>query len=100
LQNASGRASVEETALATEALLACGQAQHHQQAAARGLSWLVDAVEANRHQESAPIGLCFARLWYYERLYPLVACVQALGQAARKLLPKSEPQTVVHSAKL
>jgi squalene-hopene/tetraprenyl-beta-curcumene cyclase len=99
-QNASPRASVEETALATEALLSCGQAQHHQQAAARGLSWLIDAVEANRHQESAPIGLCFARLWYYEGLYPLVACVQALGHAARKLLPKSVPQTVVHSAKL
>jgi hypothetical protein len=56
LEKGMGHASVEETALATEALLACGTAQHHQQAAAKGLTWLVDAVEANRHQETSPIG--------------------------------------------
>ena len=47
----------------------------------QGLKWLVDAVEANRHQECSPIGFYFARLWYYEKLYPLILTVAALGQA-------------------
>jgi squalene-hopene/tetraprenyl-beta-curcumene cyclase len=99
LRSGSWAASVEETALASEALFDCGQAHAHEQAAVKGLTWLVDAVEANRHQESSPIGFYFARLWYYERLYPLVMTVSALGRAARKLLPPSLPRSVVHSAK-
>lgn len=94
-----GRASVEETALATEALQSCGQAQSHEAAALKGLTWLTAAVEANRHTESSPIGFYFARLWYHERLYPLVMTVSALGHAARRLIPPSVPGSVVHSAK-
>jgi squalene-hopene/tetraprenyl-beta-curcumene cyclase len=92
-------ASVEETALAVEALFCCGQAQAHETAALKGLTWLVDAVEANRHHESSPIGFYFARLWYYERLYPLIQTAGALGQAARRLIPQSLPRSVVHSGK-
>ena len=33
----------------------------------------------------APIGFYFAKLWYWEKLYPLVWTVAALGQAARAL---------------
>jgi squalene-hopene/tetraprenyl-beta-curcumene cyclase len=99
LETRFGQASVEETALAVEALFGCGQAQAHEQAALKGLTWLIDAVEANRHQESSPIGFYFARLWYYERLYPLIMTVSALGQAARRLLPQRLPRSFVHSAK-
>ncbi|REK12319.1 MAG: squalene--hopene cyclase [Planctomycetota bacterium] len=94
-----GQASVEETALAVEALTSCGGAQAHEAAGLKGLTWLVDAVEANRHGESSPIGFYFAKLWYYERLYPLVSTVSALGHAARRHLPPSVPRTVVHSGK-
>jgi squalene-hopene/tetraprenyl-beta-curcumene cyclase len=96
----AGPASVEETALAVEALLTCGQAQAHEEAAMKGLQWLTDAVEANRHGESSPIGLYFAKLWYHERLYPLIMTAGVLGQAARKYLPASVPRPVAHTGKL
>ena len=30
--------------------------------------------------EPAPIGLYFAKLWYFERLYPLIFSLDALGR--------------------
>ena len=80
-----GKSSVEETALALEALLADHLAdqgaQELQLAIDRGLGWLVEAVAAGRHGESSPIGFYFAKLWYYEALYPLIFTAAALGQA-------------------
>ena len=98
-QEPQRHSSIEETALCVEALLCCGRAERHEQAALKGLTWLIDAVEANRHQESSPIGFYFAKLWYYERLYPLIMTVSALGQATRRHLPPSVPRSVVHSGK-
>ncbi len=91
--------NIEQTALATEALLTCAQCGEHEAAAMQGLRWLVEAVEANRHQESAPIGFYFAKLWYYEKLYPLIWTVSALGSAARERLLPSEVPAVVHTGK-
>lgn len=88
---APGRSSVEETALAVEALASCAGAGKYEQAARRGIQWLVEAVEAGRHRESSPIGFYFAKLWYYERLYPLAMTVAALGQALRRFLPQTAP---------
>jgi len=72
--------SVEETALAVEVLvdLAPGEAVE------RGLLWLIEAVESGRFREPSPIGFYFAKLWYYEKLYPLIFTVAALGRASRK----------------
>jgi squalene-hopene/tetraprenyl-beta-curcumene cyclase len=95
---ASGVHRVEETALATEALLTCGQ-DATRETAFRGLNWLIDAVESNRHLSSAPVGLALAKLSYYEKLYPLALSVGALGQAARRLRPRLAPRSVAHSAK-
>ncbi len=88
--------SVEETALAVEVLvgLASGgrqppDATRHQGADAprspveRGVAWLVDAVESGRFRDPTPIGFYFAKLWYFEKLYPLVFTVAALGRALR-----------------
>jgi len=78
--------SVEETALAVSALLVnapCDQIE--QDAIEQGLDWLVEAVETGRYRESAPIGLYFAKLWYYEKLYPLIFTVAALGRAVARL---------------
>jgi len=75
-----GERSVEETALAVEALAAVGEADV-QVVADKGLSWLVQAVEAGRHTAASPIGFYFARLWYYEDLYPIVFTVGAFGHA-------------------
>jgi squalene-hopene/tetraprenyl-beta-curcumene cyclase len=92
-----GPSSVEETALAVEALVAAEPAAGEkadprlQTAVAKGLDWLVGAVEQNRHRKCSPIGFYFAKLWYYERLYPLTFTASALGHAARRCPhPRSE----------
>ena len=77
------RSSVEETALAVETLASVGLASDTVEAIDRGVDWLVEAVENDRHREASPIGFYFAKLWYYEKLYPLIFTVAALGQARR-----------------
>jgi len=94
----SGPASVEETALATQALYACGDTQLQIDAAMRAMRWLTDAVETNRHSESAPLGRYFGKVWYYERLYPLVWTVAALGPAARKARLEKVTQPAMHAS--
>ena len=78
-------ASTEETALALEALMAAWACESLtatrdwlRPALERGAAWLVAAVEDGRWREPAPIGFYFAKLWYYERLYPLVFATGAL----------------------
>jgi len=95
IQNADGGwggakdtpSSVEETALAVEALigLAPGDARP---AVEHGLQWLIDRVEAGGLHEPAPIGFYFARLWYSEKLYPMIFAVAALGRALRAWFPR------------
>jgi squalene-hopene/tetraprenyl-beta-curcumene cyclase len=79
-----GESSVEETALAVEALLAAPASPAVEEPLADGLQWLVDAVREGRHHRPAPIGFYFARLWYHEALYPLIFTVSALGRAVRQ----------------
>lgn len=73
--------SMEETALAVEVLLD-GEASPGVE---RGLAWLIERVEAGTFTDPSPIGFYFARLWYFERLYPLIFTTAALGKAVRKL---------------
>ncbi|MFZ5833225.1 MAG: prenyltransferase/squalene oxidase repeat-containing protein [Planctomycetota bacterium] len=81
-----GRSSVEETALAVDALLTAAGDPQMQPAIEEGLRWLVTAVHSGRYHDPAPIGFYFAKLWYYERLYPLIFTVSALGRAVRTVL--------------
>jgi squalene-hopene/tetraprenyl-beta-curcumene cyclase len=76
--------SVEETAVAVEALAAASHSNVPDAPAclARGAAWLVDRVEAGTWTQPSPIGFYFARLWYYERLYPLIFTVAALKRVA------------------
>ena len=78
-----GPSSVEETALAVEALLAAPDDLRRQPVLEAGLQWLVRAVEESRHRQTAAIGLHLARLWYHEKVYPLAFTVSALGQAVK-----------------
>jgi squalene-hopene/tetraprenyl-beta-curcumene cyclase len=88
--SASCGSSVEETAWALEGLLAgldnrtLAVDNSLQNAIDQGVRWLVSAVDDGRHRQAAPVGFYFAKLWYYERLYPLVFTVAALGEAARQ----------------
>jgi len=75
--------SLEETALAVEALLPMA---NRSDAAQRGVCWIVERVENELYREPAPIGFYFAKLWYYERLYPLILAASALRRAASALL--------------
>src|SRR3712207_7085641 len=38
----------------------------------RGAAWLVERTDGGRTFEPSPIGFYFAKLWYYEREYPLI----------------------------
>lgn len=71
--------SVEETALATEALLAAPDinSQHDPKAVA-GLKWLQARINNGTITETSPIGFYFAKLWYFEELYPLIFATSAL----------------------
>ncbi|QDT01148.1 prenyltransferase/squalene oxidase repeat-containing protein [Adhaeretor mobilis] len=76
--------SVEETALAVEALLPwAGQDAKIAQSVQQGVEWLCDRVESGRHTEPAAIGFYFAKLWYYEELYPQIFATQTLRHASQ-----------------
>jgi squalene-hopene/tetraprenyl-beta-curcumene cyclase len=80
--------SLEESALAVEILLDAGPAA--QGAVDRGLAWIVERVEEGGLYEPTPIGFYFAKLWYFEKLYPMISTVAALGRACRKLREASQ----------
>ncbi len=88
----SGASSIEETALALDALAEVFLARDRlpglahdriRSAVARGAAWLIERVESGAWMEPSPIGFYFAKLWYYERLYPVIFTVGALKRVAR-----------------
>ncbi|MCX7824053.1 MAG: squalene--hopene cyclase [Verrucomicrobiae bacterium] len=81
---AGAPSSVEETSLAVNALAgASGQGgQDRRSSLTRGTRWLLQRVAAGKIGESAPIGFYFAKLWYFEKLYPLIFATAALRRAA------------------
>ncbi len=87
--------SIEETAIAVEALLGHPTWPSLQGSIDKGLKWLVEAVERGGHRETSPIGFYFAKLWYYERLYPLVFLASALGHAVGGPPSGAEPKPVL-----
>jgi len=70
--------TIEETALAVEGLAAAGGSED---AVARGCRWLAEHTAEGTRFAAAPIGLYFAKLWYSERLYPLIFTAAALRRA-------------------
>ena len=72
----SAPSSIEETAVALHALTAQGPRTKY--AALSCAGWLIQATREGTHFPTSPIGLYFARLWYHERLYPVVWTLQAL----------------------
>ena len=78
-----GQSSVEETALCVDALLNSNQPEHRA-AAIKGLDWLNRAVEASVIENCHPIGFYFAKLWYHERLYPIVFSMSAMAKFTRE----------------
>ena len=80
--------TIEETGVALVGLAAAGALSADERVPrglGRGCQWLIDAT-ASAHT-AAPIGLYFARLWYYEDLYPLIFGLNGLSAARRVLQP-------------
>ncbi|MEN6306508.1 MAG: prenyltransferase/squalene oxidase repeat-containing protein [Anaerohalosphaeraceae bacterium] len=76
--------TAEETALVVKTLVsALGyfptfHAEIHQ-AIEKGLGWMMDSKR--KPDKAAPIGLYFAKLWYYERLYRSIFTISAYRKA-------------------
>lgn len=105
------RSTIEETAIALEALATlamdgprkssnagspadsppnappestlCASTAEGDRTIMRGLDWLSSAVDAGKLEHASPIGFYFAKLWYYERLYPTVFALGAVGAVRR-----------------
>jgi squalene-hopene/tetraprenyl-beta-curcumene cyclase len=101
-QSPSNTGSVEETALALEALAFYPKCAENLR---RGACWLAGTILEDR-VVAAPIGLYFAKLWYHEELYPWVFAAAGLGQLARqgwlqevRKMPAPAGQTVASTVK-
>ncbi len=78
--------TLEESGVALKALAQSGSNDPAvQEAIHHGTSWLVDATLNGTHFPTAPIGLYFARLWYHERLYPVIWSLGALKAVRARL---------------
>jgi squalene-hopene/tetraprenyl-beta-curcumene cyclase len=80
--------SIEETALAIEALAHFVTGEPEQEcdsAVARGVAWLIEKTCHGTPFDPSPIGFYFAKLWYFENLYPVIFTVAALGAVKRAL---------------
>ena len=69
--------SIEETALAVNALAV--NSQKISEVIERGTKWLMKRIQSGE-MAASPIGFYFAKLWYFEKLYPLIFTVGALSQ--------------------
>lgn len=84
--------SIEETALALEAVANGCRSLHDQgkdvsawsSAIEPGVEWLRNATGDGHAFPPSPIGFYFAKLWYFEKLYPQVWTISAL-EAVKKL---------------
>ncbi|MGQ0732115.1 MAG: prenyltransferase/squalene oxidase repeat-containing protein [Acidobacteriota bacterium] len=85
--DAGAPASLEETGLALQALARLarlsGSDSRLMSAGCRAVQWLIAALAGPDEPVAAPIGLYFARLWYFEELYPLVFPLAGLMDARR-----------------
>jgi squalene-hopene/tetraprenyl-beta-curcumene cyclase len=94
--------SIEETALAVEALATITGTEKTvpDTVLLRGIQWLIDHTARGTRFEPTPIGFYFAKLWYFEKLYPLIFTVAALG-GYKRLLTKpaaAEPDPAQETA--
>lgn len=86
---ATRRSSVEETAVVLETLAMWEAepevAERLEAVRDKAVEFLIRQVESGTYREPSPIGFYFAKLWYYEKLYPVVFTAAALGRTLRML---------------
>jgi len=79
----AGNPSVEETALAIEAMASLSKVGDAAsldlvESLEAGVKWLCSEVERGTWTQASPIGFYFAKLWYFEDLYPVVFTTASL----------------------
>lgn len=89
--------TIEETGATVEALAAILQRiragskldgldpDRIREAIQRGIEWLNQATEGGTRFDPAPIGLYFARLWYFEELYPVIFAAGTISAAGPEM---------------
>lgn len=104
IQNADGGwggakgtpSSIEETALAVEALASLPPEARNvaecEAAIERGTRWLMERTQNGTRFDPSPIGFYFAKLWYYEKLYPLIFTLAALEVVSSLDAPSGRPK--------
>ncbi len=86
--------TLEETGLAMETLCSLpSELKIPKETIVNGIRWLERAVAAKSWQTPSPIGFYFAKLWYFEKLYPLIFCTGALRRAREWCQRNSPPLT-------
>ena len=87
---ANAPSSIEETSLAIEALAGLpGEYRDRiesNKSVDRGIAWFINATKNGTRFPPSPIGFYFAKLWYFEELYPLIFAVGALEAVAANAL--------------
>ena len=95
--------SIEETALALDVLIDRSPHAPREEPVTRsvtptitesvnkGIAWLVEKIEQGGLSHPTPIGFYFAKLWYFEKLYPIIFSVSALGRARKSIPPRTDP---------
>ena len=107
-ETAVGQSSVEETALAVQALLAASGDPAVRPVLDEGIQWLIQAVVQSRHRKALPIRAYFAKLWYYEKVFrwrsPWPPSARPSGNCPRRPCPrppKNRPtESVPHPTKI
>ena len=74
----SASSTIEETSVALEGILSGDGTNGCADSIMRGVNRLCDGIQQEHHLVSQPIGFYFARLWYHEKMYPLVFSLSAL----------------------
>jgi len=77
--------TIEETALAMSVLAGAPvDCAATNEVLTRGEKWLCEATKKGTAFEPSPIGFYFARLWYFEKAYPVVWTVEALSRVSKR----------------
>ncbi len=79
--------SVEETGLALDSLVDFSEARP---AIDRAAQWLALRVNEGAVDRPSPIGFYFARLWYFEDLYPIIFAAAGLNRWRNCVNPESD----------
>ena len=54
----------------------------HSETTFHGLQYLLTRIDEGTHHQTTPIGFYFAKLWYFEKLYPTIFLAAALKMAS------------------